>query len=146
MKKIALIAAGAALCALAPATAMAQSTITGTVTVQKGEDGPELTCTATAGLDGDTPETSTEVTSLSLVGGLLGLCATVQFPDVPHTITQGGSNFTVNDVFADTTFTAGDCEGDLVGTVSGGVVTFNNAVLPEVDLNTGDCTIDGSLS
>lgn len=59
MKKISAIAASVALCAVAPATAFAQSsTISGTVQVQKGS-GPVLTCTATAGLDGATPETST---------------------------------------------------------------------------------------
>lgn len=144
MKKIVLMTAGAALCALAPATAMAQSTISGTVTVQKG-GGPQLTCTATAGLDGATPATSTAVTSLSLTG-FFGLCGTVQFPNVPHSITQSGGNFTVNNVFADTTVTPGNCDGNLAGTISGGVVTFSNAVLPEVDPGTGDCTIDGSLS
>jgi hypothetical protein len=144
MKKIALMAAAAALCAFVPATAMAQSTISGTVTVQKG-NGPQLTCTATAGLNGSTPSTSTQVTSLSLTGGFLGLCATVQFPSVPHSITQGGGAFQVNDVFADTTFTAGDCRGDLTGTISGGVVTVND-ILEEVDPGTGDCTIAGSLS
>ena len=144
MKNIALIAAAAALCVFTPATAMAQSTISGTVTVQKGT-GPLLTCTATAGLDGSSPSTSTQVTSLSLTGGFLGLCATVQFPNVPHNITQGGGVFQVDDVYADTTITAGDCFGDLTGTISGGVVTIND-ILEEVDLGTGDCSIDGSLS
>lgn len=128
----------------ASTAAMAQSTISGGVTVQKGF-GPLLFCTATAGLNGATPATSTEVTSLSLVGSG-GFCGTVQFPSVPHTITQGGGNFTVNDVFADTTITPGDCFGDLVGTISGGVITFNNAVIPEDVPGTGDCTISGSLS
>lgn len=144
MRGFALMAAGAALSAL-PATAMAQSsTISGTVQVQKGT-GPQLTCTATADLNGPTPETSTEVTGFTLSGGLFGLCATVQFPNTPHTITQGGGNFTVDDVYADTTFTAGDCQGDLTGTVSAGVVSVN-AVLPEVDPGTGDCTVVGTLS
>ena len=69
----------------------------------------------------------------------------MQFPSVPHSITQGGGAFQVNDVFADTTFTAGDCRGDLTGTISGGVVTVND-ILEEVDPGTGDCTIAGSLS
>ncbi|WP_338447312.1 hypothetical protein V5F89_05900 [Pelagerythrobacter marensis] len=143
MRGFALLAAGAALCAL-PATAMAQSsTISGTVQVQKGT-GPQLTCTATVGLNGSTPETSTQVTSLSLSGSF-GLCSTVQFPNVPHSITQGGGNFTVNDVYARTYITGGDCEGDLAGTVSNGVVSVN-AVLPEVDPGTGDCTVIGTLS
>ncbi len=97
-----------------------------------------------ARLDGATPETSTEVTSLTLTGSQ-GFCETVQFPNVPHSITQGGGAFQVNGVFADTTITPGDCFGDLTGTVSGGVVTFND-ILDEVVASTGDCTIDGSLS
>lgn len=146
MKRIALIAASAALCAVAPTAAWAQSsTISGTVTVQKGT-GPQLTCTATATLDGSSPSTSTEVTGFTLTGGFLGLCATVQFPNTPHSITHGpGSAFTVNNVYADTTFTPGDCEGNLTGTLSGGVVSVN-AVLDEVDPGTGDCTVVGSLS
>ncbi len=143
MRKFALMAAATALCALVPATAMAQSTISGTVTVQKG-NGPQLMCTATAGLNGSSPSTSTQVTSLSLTGSL-GFCETVQFPNVPHSITQGGGAFQVNGVFADTTITPGDCFGDLTGTISGGVVTIND-ILEEVDLGTGDCTIAGSLS
>lgn len=143
MKKIALAAACAAF-ALAPTAAMAQaSTISGTVTVQKGT-GPQLSCTATIGLDGSTPETSTQVTSISLTGSF-GLCSTVQFPEVPDDIVQGGGDFTVVNVFADTTFTNGDCRGDLEGTVSNGVVSVN-AVLPEVEAGTGDCTIVGSVS
>lgn len=143
MRKIALTMAGAALCALSPTVALAQSAISGTVVVQKGS-GPQLTCTATAGLDGSTPETSTQVTSLSLSGSF-GLCSTVQFPNVPHDISQGGGDFTVEGVYADTTITPGDCFGDLDGTVSSGVVSLN-ATLPEVDSGTGDCTIAGSLS
>ena len=143
MRGFALLAAGAALCAL-PVSAMAQSsTISGSVQVQKGS-GPLLTCTATVDLDGPTPETSTQVTGFTLTGGFLGLCATVQFPNTPHTITQGGGSFVVDDVYADTTFTPGDCEGDLAGTVSSGVVTVN-AVLPEVTSG-GDCTVVGTLS
>lgn len=144
MKRIVLIAASAALCALAPATAMAQSTISGVLTVQKG-NGPALDCDATIGLNGSSPSTSTQVTSVSLTGGLFGLCSTVQFPNVPNAISQGGGLYTVVDLFADTTFTAGDCRGDLTGTISGEVVTFS-AILPEVDSGTGDCTISGSLS
>lgn len=144
MKRISLMIAGAALCALAPAPAMAQSTISGTLLVQKGS-GPQLSCSATIGLDGSSPSTSTQVTSVVLTGGLFGLCSTVQFPGVPNAISQGGGLFTVIDLFADTTFTAGDCRGDLTGTISGGVVSFS-AVLPEVDPGTGDCTISGSLS
>lgn len=144
MKRFAMMVAGAAFCALAPTPAMAQSTISGVLTVQKGT-GPQLSCNATIGLDGSSPSTSTQVTSISLTGGLLGLCATVQFPNVPNAISQGGGLFTVVDLFADTTLTAGDCRGDLTGTISGGVVSFS-AVLPEVDPGTGDCTIAGSLS
>tara|TARA_B100000749_G_scaffold279825_1_gene273727 strand:- start:780 stop:1220 length:441 start_codon:yes stop_codon:yes gene_type:complete len=146
MKGIVSLAAGVALCALAPNAANAQSTvstITGTVTVQKGS-GPELDCTATIGLDGATPATSSNVTSISLSGGFLGLCATVQFPNTPHSITQGGGTFTVNDVYADTTFTPGDCEGDIAGTISGGTVSVN-ASLPQVSSG-GACTIVGTLS
>ena len=51
----------------------------------------------------------------------------------------------MDDVYADTTITAGDCFGDLTGTISGGVVTIND-ILEEVDPGTGDCSIDGSLS
>ncbi|MDZ3833383.1 MAG: hypothetical protein U0S50_16445 [Sphingopyxis sp.] len=144
MKNIPFIAAAAAFFSLTPAVAMAQSTVSGTVTVQKGT-GPLLTCTATIGLNGSSPSTSTQVTSMSLTGGTLGLCATVQFPNVPHSITQGGGAFQVNDVFADTTITAGDCRGNLTGTISGGVITIND-ILEEVDAGTGDCTIDGSVS
>ena len=144
MKKFALMAAGAALCALAPTVAMAQSsTISGSVDVQKGS-GPALTCNATVTLNGPTPATSTQVTGFTLTGGFLGLCASVQFPNTPHTVTQGGGSFVVNDLYADTTFTPGDCAGDLAGTLSGGVVTVN-AVLPEVT-GGGDCTVVGSLS
>ena len=146
MKGIVSLAAGVALCALAPNAANAQSTvstITGTVTVQKGS-GPELDCTATIGLDGATPATSSNVTSISLSGGFLGLCATVQFPNTPHSITQGGGTFTVNDVYADTTFTPCDCEGDIAGTISGGTVSVN-ASLPQVSSG-GACTIVGTLS
>lgn len=144
MKKTVLMAAAAAFCALAPAAAMAQSSVTGTVDVQKGS-GPLLTCAATIGLNGSSPSTSTQVTSITLTGGTLGLCATVQFPNVPHSITQGGGAFQVNNVFADTTITAGDCQGNLTGTISGGVITIND-ILEEVDPGTGDCTIDGSVS
>ena len=143
MRKTALIMAGAALCALAPTAAMAQSTLTGMLSVQKGT-GPELECFAEIDIDGDTPETSTQVTGISLTGGLLGFCASVQFPSVPDDIVQGGGSFTVEDVYADTTITEGDCEGDLVGSVSGGVVTLNTT-LPEVT-GGGDCTINGSVS
>lgn len=144
MNKFALMAVGAAFCTLAPAAAMAQSTISGTVTVQKGT-GPLLICTATAGLNGSGPATSTQLTSLVLTGSG-GLCSTVQFPNVPRPIVQTATTFTIVDLFADTTVTPGDCRGDLVGTISGGVVSHNNAVLPEVDSGTGDCVIDGSLS
>lgn len=148
MRKIALTMAGAALCAMAPSAAIAQSTvstISGTLVVQKG-NGPVLSCNATIGLDGASPETSNNVTSISLTGGgILQLCTTVQFPNVPHSIVQSGGDFDVIDVYADTTITAGDCFGDLEGTVSGGVVTLN-ASLPEVDPGTGDCTVSGSLS
>ena len=147
MKGIVSLAAGVALCALAPSAANAQSTvstISGTVTVQKGS-GPRLTCTATIGLDGAPPATSNNVTSISLTGGgLLQLCRTVQFPNTPHSITQGGGTFTVNDVYADTTFTPGDCEGDIAGTLSGGTVSVN-ATLPQVSSG-GACTIVGTLS
>ena len=145
MKGLVTLAAGAALCAVVPSAAIAQSTvstISGTVQVKKG-NGPQLTCTATIGLDGATPATSSNVTSISLSGSF-GLCSTVQFPNTPHSITQGGGTFTVNDVYADTTFTPGDCEGDIAGTLSGGTVTVN-ATLPQVTSG-GSCKIVGSLS
>ena len=143
MKGFVSLAACAALCALAPSAANAQSTvstISGSVKVQKG-NGPRLTCTATIGLDGATPATSSNVTSISLSGFL---CGTVQFPNTPHSITQSGGSFTVNDVYADTTFTPGDCEGDISGTLSGGTVSVN-ASLPQVSSG-GACTIVGTLS
>lgn len=143
MKGLVTLAAGAALCAVAPSAAIAQSTvstISGTVQVQKGS-GPQLTCTATIGLDGATPATSSNVTSISLSGFL---CGTVQFPNTPHSITQSGSSFTVNNVYADTTITPGDCEGAITGTLSGGTVSVN-ATLPQVTSG-GACRIVGNLS
>lgn len=71
MKNIALVAAGLALGALSPTSAMAQSTISGTLIYQKG-NGPVLDCNVTIGLDGASPSTSTQVTSITFAGGLLG--------------------------------------------------------------------------
>jgi hypothetical protein len=143
MKRLLLTTAGVVLCALAPTVSMAQSsTISGDLYV--GKQVHPFHCTAVVELDGPTPETSTQIVSFTLMGGLMGQCWAMMIPNAPHDITQAGGEFTVRNFYIDTV-SPGDCEGDLTGTVDGGVVSFNTT-LPSVTASTSDCTIVGSLS
>lgn len=121
-------------------------TMYGVVTVQKN-DGPVLDCDVAVTFDYVSGPIIIikKVTNIVLTGSA-GFCETFQFPDDPWEIDYdvGTYNFTIKDIFADTTITAGDCFGDLTA-VWNGVNYDVNGVLPEVDPGTGVCVISGYL-
>lgn len=118
----------------------APTSFSGTGTVQKGTGTP-LSCTISVSLSGS-------FATVAISPGDPG-CATVILKNGPHPVTYHGpweSDFTVHDIFADTTITPGNCEGDLTAVlVAPGIWSINDS-LNEVDPGTGHCTINGFVS
>lgn len=129
----------------------------GVVAVSKGIS---LDCDTTLTVSGpnDSADTSpafdhTDVANtsanISLAGGTLGLCASVNVASISAgDITYdssglSGGTFTLHDVFV-TTITPGNCEGDITGTWDESAQTLTvSGTLPAV--SGSDCTMNGTL-
>lgn len=145
-------AAATALAFMASQTAYAQTFVTtpGTyvysgsgVLVQKG-NGPLLSCDLSVTIVNN----GSTITATPSLSGFFGFCSTVVFTGSPYNVVVSGSTVTFQNVYADTTITPGDCYGDITATWDAGPpenLTVNTT-LPEVDPNTGDCTIAGNIS
>jgi len=143
MKKAIISAISAS--ALMFSTSALANPIFGTVTVQKGS-GPVLNCNLKLTFDNPT---SGQVL-IELTEGDFG-CETVVFnpnledPTYPtHDYTGPGNDFTVSNIYADTTITPGDCAGSLTATWNGTDWSIAG-VLNEVVTSTGNCSVIGTV-
>ena len=151
MKKFLVSALSVGTLIAAPA-AIAQSphsypwTLTGVVTVQKGA-GPILTCGVEVVLDLVGTPAVKKATSITLTDVIDPRCASVIFENDPYDTTYDPitHDLTIHGIYANTTITTGDCEGDLVAEWDdiGGKYDVSGS-LPEA-LSGGDCTVAGEI-
>ena len=148
-KLLSTVAVAGALCLSGAVQAQPTSyphTIYGLVEVQKG-NGPLLECILAVTFDYVSPPTPAEkkITNVQLLEGD-DYCPSVQFPGGPWSFVYDPitHNFTIPNIFADTTVTPGDCEGSVTAVWNSTEYDIN-AILPAVDSGTGDCTIIGVL-
>jgi hypothetical protein len=112
----------------------------------KKPNGPELLCSFSFDIINNGSITAD---NFILTGGFNGLCSTFIFHDPPYLVTVSGSSVSISGIYIDTYFPAGDCAGTLTATFSAGSseeLTFFNATVPEWDVGTGDCVINGAIT
>lgn len=116
------------------------------ILIQK-PNGPELLCSFSLDIINNGAIITAE--NFILTGGFSGLCGTFIFHDQPYPVTVSGSSVSISGIYIDTYLPAGDCAGTLTATFSAGnpeELAFFNATLPEADVGTGDCAINGAIT
>ncbi|MCO1335148.1 hypothetical protein MO867_12480 [Microbulbifer sp. OS29] len=111
----------------------------GNITVMKGI---QLSCNLSGSIDIVSSDAS--VGSLSLSGGLFGLCGTISFSSLPYNVVGNADDtITLEDVVVQAV--TGSCVGDLVGDFdhSTGRITFNGANIPSSPAGGSPCVIYG---
>lgn len=123
-------------------------TLSGFANVQK-DSGPVLLCAISVTFYDASPPPGA-VTATVWIGPGDPRCASIQVNPGPYPVRTGpggAPSFTIDDIFVDTTITAGDCKGSISGTWNPATLEWDiDDILPEVDPGTGDCTVVGAVS
>ena len=160
VKSLGIAVAAIAIALAPPVSAQTFSTTAGTYTfsgsgvaVRKGSGGP-LNCFVSIDITNDGMG---NITADNIIfSGYFGFCdAGFVAANVPWTVTVSGSTVTFHNIYLQTMFPGGDCEGDLVAsftqTGSTEELTFDTgfttpSTIPEVVAATGNCSLAGVLS